>query len=243
MVRATLHRAIRIAQYNGLLTRNVVALSIQPRSTFYEQRTMTRSQAVRFTAASRNSKLESALVLALSLGLRRGEILGLAWSDVKIIDGMAMLDVHQQLVRDSSGLHLTELKTRRSNRALLLSPRIVRLLLQRRNEQVANVAKYSPATGFSDLMFTTSIGSPIDVSTLAKEASTVSTIAGLGHWSLHELRHTCASLLLASGVSIDEVSHHLGHSSVEITSLFYSHSLIESKVRTARAMEKMLMPD
>jgi len=240
MVRATLHRAIRVAQYNGLLTRNVVALSIQPRSSYHEQRSMTRSQAIRFTAAARNTKLESALALALSLGLRRGEILGLAWSDVTITDGMAVLKVHQQLVRDSSGLHLSELKTRRSNRALLLSPRMIGLLLQRREEQLFDAAQCPQVTQDSDLMFTTAIGSPVDMSTLAKEASMISTTAGLGHWSLHELRHTCASLLLASGVSIDEVSHHLGHSSTEITSLFYSHSLIESKVRTARAMEKIL---
>lgn len=135
MVRATLHRAVRIAQYNGLVTRNVVALSIQPRSNYHEQRSMTRSEAIRFNAAAKESRLESALALALSLGLRRGEILGLAWSDVKIIDGRAFLRVHQQLVRDSSGLHLSELKTRRSNRKLLLSPRIVALLLRRREMQ------------------------------------------------------------------------------------------------------------
>ena len=89
-------------------------------------------------------------------------------------------------------------------------------------------------------MFTSEIGTPMDVSTLAKEVAAVAVAAGLGLWSLHELRHTCASLLLASGIPIDEVSHHLGHSSTEITSLFYSHSLIESKIRTAKTMETML---
>ena len=116
MVRATLHRAFRVAQYNGLLTRNVVALSIQPRSAHHEQRSMTREQAIRFASAAKSSKLESALALALSLGLRRGEILGLDWADAKIVDGRVLLHIHQQLVRDSSGLHLSELKTRRSNR-------------------------------------------------------------------------------------------------------------------------------
>jgi len=242
MVRATLHRALRVAQYNGLLNRNVVALSLQPRSDFHEQRSMTRSQAIKFTAAAQNSKLELALVLALSLGLRRGEILGLAWSDVEIVNGMAMLKVHQQLVRDSSGLHLSELKTRRSNRKLLLSPRIVGLLLHHRNEQLAEAAQYPQVTAPPGLVFTTTAGTPIDVSTLTKEVSSVSVNAGLGRWSPHELRHTCASLLLASGVSIDEVSHHLGHSSTAITSLFYSHPLIESKMRTTRAMEQILDP-
>jgi integrase len=178
--------------------------------------------------------------MALSMGLRRGEILGIAWSDVTIIDGAAMLKVHQQLVRDSSGLHLSELKTRRSNRTLLLSPRIVDLLLKRRDEQLADAFRLSPGVEDLGLIFTSATGSPVDMSTLAKEVLMISTSAGLGHWSLHELRHTCASLLLASGVSIDEVSHHLGHSSTEITSLFYSHSQIESKLRIARAMELAL---
>ena len=240
MVRATLHRAVRIAQYNGLVTRNVVALSIQPRSNYHEQRSMTRSEAIRFNAAAKESRLESALALALSLGLRRGEILGLAWSDVKIIDGRAFLRVHQQLVRDSSGLQLSELKTRRSNRKLLLSPRIVALLLRRKEEQRIEATLRSRFGESTNLMFTTVVGTPVDVSTLTKEVAIVSTSAGLGHWSPHELRHTCAALLLSSGIPIDEVSHHLGHSSTEITSLFYSHSLVESKLRTARAMERIL---
>ena len=240
MVRATLHRAVRVAQYNGLLTRNVVALSIQPRSSFHEQRSMTRNQAIMFTAAAKNSKFESAFTLALSLGLRRGEILGLAWSDIKIIDGRTFLRIHQQLVRDSSGLHLSELKTRRSNRKLLLSPRIVGLLLRRHEEQLIEMSHSTHAEQNFDLVFSTAAGSPIDVSVLAKEVSVVSKKAGLGHWSPHELRHTCASLLLSSGIPIDEVSHHLGHSSTEITSLFYSHSLIESKLRTTRTMERIL---
>lgn len=74
MVRAMLHRAVRIAQYNGLLTRNVVSLSIQPRSSYHEQRSMTRSQAIRFTSAAKESRFEAALILTLSLGLRRGEV-------------------------------------------------------------------------------------------------------------------------------------------------------------------------
>ncbi len=197
MVRATLHRALRVAQYNGLLNRNVVALSIQPRSSFHEQRSMTRTQAIRFTIAAQNSKLELALVLALSLGLRRGEILGLAWSDVEIVDGIAMLKIHQQLVRDSSGLHLSELKTRRSNRKLLLSPRIIGLLLHHRDEKLVEAARYPQVAAPSGLVFTTTVGTPIDVSTLTKEVALVSMDAGLGRWSPHELRHTCASLLLA----------------------------------------------
>jgi integrase len=240
MVRAMLHRALRIAQYNGLVTRNVVALSIQPRSSYHEQRSMTRNQAIRFTNAAKESKLEAALVLALALGLRRGEILGLEWSDVKIIDGWAFLKVHQQLVRDSSGLHLSELKTRRSNRKLLLSPRVIGILLRHRERQLIDAALCGSIGQSSDLLFTTTVGTPVDVSTLAKEVALISSGAGLGHWSPHELRHTCASLLLSSGIPIDEVSHHLGHSSSEITSLFYSHSLIESKLRTARSMEEIL---
>jgi integrase len=149
---------------------------------------MTRNQAIRFTTAAQNSKLELALVLALSLGLRRGEILGIAWSDVQIIDGRAMLKVHQQLVRDSSGLHLSELKTRRSNRKLLLSPRIVGIMLRHRNEQLVEEARFPPITALSGLVFTTTAGTPIDVSTLTKEVAAVSMDAGLGRWSPHELR-------------------------------------------------------
>ena len=174
MVRAMLHRAIRVAQYNGLLSRNVVALSIQPRSTYHEQRSMTREQAIRFMSAARASKLESALALALSLGLRRGELLGLAWADARINNGRVMLRIHQQLVRDSSGLHLCELKTRRSNRSLVLSPRIVGLLLQHRSDQLGELASSASIQKDSGLMFTSSIGTPMDVSTLAKEVALVS---------------------------------------------------------------------
>ncbi len=73
--------------------------------------------------------------------------------------------------------------------------------------------------------------------------SAITSKASLGHWSLHELRHTCASLLFAANVPLDAVSDQLGHASIHVTKDVYVHLLPGSREKTAKAMEDLLYRD
>jgi integrase len=92
-------------------------------------------------------------------------------------------------------------------------------------------------TGF---VFTTSIGTPVDPRNLYREFAQICDSAGLGRWHPHELRHSAASLMLASGVKLQVVSEVLGHSSIRMTADVYGHILDPDRQHAALAMSQVL---
>ncbi len=91
-----------------------------------------------------------------------------------------------------------------------------------------------------DLIFTSTIGTPIDPEWFGRTVPKFTKEAGLGHWSIHELRHSCASLLMAMEVPLEVISDQLGHASIRVTSDVYGHLLPRSKAKAAAAMESVL---
>jgi len=244
MARAALRRALRMAEQDGLIVRNVAAIAEGPKMDLREGRTMTPEQARSFLEACKQHRLGAAYSLALTLGLRRGEIIGLKWSDIDFKDGAVTLTIRRQLVRDKTGIHLSDLKTKGSRRTLHLTAPIVELLERhhhlQRDEALVCGETWENA---ENLMFTSTLGTPVDPGDFGKRVSSISSKAGLGHWSIHELRHTCASLLFAADVSLDAVSDQLGHASIHVTKDVYVHLLPGSREKTAKAMEELLFRD
>src|ERR1019366_6578101 len=93
MARATLRRALRISERDGLLSRNVAAIAEGPKLDHRDGRSLTPEQAQVFLEAVVDNRLEAAYVLTLALGLRRGEVLGLTWDDVDHAEGAVVLTV------------------------------------------------------------------------------------------------------------------------------------------------------
>ena len=137
MARATLRRALWVAEQDGILSRNVAAIAEGPKLERREGRTLTPEQARLFLQAATRNRLEVAYMLTLALGLRRGEVLGLAWSDVSATEGAVAITVQRQLIRDKSGVRLGELKTSGSRRVLHLSTPFVEALERHRIRQGA----------------------------------------------------------------------------------------------------------
>ena len=92
----------------------------------------------------------------------------------------------------------------------------------------------------ANLVFTSTIGTPLDSEVFGKSVPRICKAAGLGHWSIHELRHSCASLLLAMGVPLEVVSDTLGHASIRVTMDVYGHLLAPAKMQAADAMRRAL---
>jgi integrase len=141
------------------------------------------------------------------------------------------------------GLLLCELKTAGSSRTLHLSQPIVDALhhhrrVQEQERQTARVWRKS-----ADLIFTSTIGTPLDPGAFGRTVPKFCKEAGLGHWSIHELRHSCASLLLAMGVPLEVVSETLGHASIRVTMDVYGHLLAPARMQAAEAMPKALWLD
>jgi integrase len=244
IMRAVLRKALAQAEREGVLSRNVAALSQPPRLSQPEGRSLSIEQARTLLDTADGDRLEAAYLLLLSYGLRRGELLGLAWAD---FDAVARtLAVRQSVKRRKASdgedgsfpggvverIELSELKTRRSRRVLYLTPGIVAALrahgARQQDERVA-AGSLSMDRG---LIFTSLVGTPIDPDNFAKRFVRLCSDAGLGHWHPHEARHSAASVMLAQGVPLEVVSEVLGHSSIYITKDVYGH-LVEGAKRDA----------
>ena len=209
-----------------------------------EGRSLTPEQARTFLAAVRGHRHEAAYVIALSLGLRRGEILGLSWRDIERAEGTVVIHVRGQLVRDKGGLHLVDLKTVGSKRTLHLSAPLVDVLdRHRRRQEAEEIVGGARWRNEHELIFTSNIGTPLDPEAFGRTVPKICEEAGLGHWSIHELRHSCASLLLAQEVPLEVVAEQLGHASIRVTKDVYGHLMPRSRAKAAEAMRTILYDD
>jgi integrase len=251
IMRAVLRKALGQAEREGLVPRNVAALSQPARLDQKEGRSLTVEQARSLLDTAKGTRLEAAFLILLSYGLRRGELLGLAWADLD--RETRTLAVRQSVkVRTSSrrtdGTYLggatsrvevSELKTRRSRRTLFLTPGIVRALdehaIRQKKERLA-----SPLWVDEGFIFTSTIGTPLDPDNFSKEFRRLSREAGLGEWHPHEARHSAASVMLAQGIPLEVVSEVLGHSSIYITKDVYGHLVEGAKREAAERMAAAL---
>lgn len=241
LARAVLRRALRRAEQEGLVVRNVAAIAEGPRIRRREGRTLTPEQARLLMIAARGDRLEAAYTVALSMGLRRGEVLGLRWRDVALDETPPTVIVQTQLLRTERGLDLVEVKTARSRRRLHLPAPLVDDLRAHRERQTAErLMLGSEWRDEHGLVFTTPLGTPVDPRNFSRAVSQLCVRAGLGHWGTHELRHSCASLLLARGVPLEVVSETLGHSSIRVTKDVYGHLMAPARAQAAEAMQQTL---
>jgi integrase len=242
--RKVLGRALRRAEQEGLVHRNAATLADGPRVPRREGRSLTADQARSLLVAIKGDRLAEGFGLQLTLGLRRGEVLGLRWSDIDLGDAPTV-HVRQQLQRrDGEGLVLVELKTPQSRRDLALTAQMATALRSWRAAQTAE--RLQAGANWHDsggLVFTTPIGTPVDPDNYRHRFSALTTKCGLGHWSTHELRHSAGSLLFAAGVPMKLVSETLGHSSERVTSDIYVHTGDAARAAVADAMTSVLWSD
>lgn len=245
ITRSVLRRALRWAEQEGSVARNVASIAHGVRIDADGGRTLTPEQARALLASLDGHRLEAAFTVALSLGLRLGELLGLAWSDVELDAKPARLTVSRALKRiDGEGLVLQDTKTRSSRRTVHLPTQVAAALKAHRNrqagEQLIAGPGWEPLPLGLDLVFRTPFGTATDPANFRHTCYRVTEAAGLGEWSPHELRHSCASLLIAQNVPLKVVSELLGHSSIRITADVYGHLLEPSKAEAAEAMQSTL---
>jgi integrase len=248
IMRAVLRRALGQAEREGLVSRNVAALSAAPRIRSKQGRTLTIEQAQQLLDATRDHRFGVAVLVALTYGLRRGEVLGLHLStlDWKARTVVVTHGVKRIKARDASSpyrtqLVIAELKTPRSRRTLTLTAELLAALRQHHARQAE--ARIAAGALWRDhgLIFTTEIGTPIDPESFAHTFSRLCKKAGLGHWHPHELRYSGASLMLAQGTPLHVVSEVLGHASITITKDVYGHLVEGDKRSAAESMSRALL--
>lgn len=239
-IRATLRVALGQAVKWGELPRNVAELADSPRIPHHEIRPFSPEEARQFLEAIKGRRLEALYSVALALGLRRGEALGLHWEDVDLEKGT--LSVRFALQRVNGSLQRVEPKSARSRRTIAIPEFGVKALKDHRARQLEERLLAGAKWKETGLVFTTTIGTPLDPDNINRDFKPLLEAAGLRSQRFHDLRHACASLLLVQGVSPRVVMETLGHSQISLTMNTYSHVIPSLQEEAAKSLNSLLAP-
>jgi integrase len=191
-------------------------------------RPLSEAEARTFLDAARESgdRFEPLYVLAITTGLRRGELLGLRWDDADLSEARGTLRVGRALVREGGRYILGETKTKRGRRRVNLTPRTVTALKAHRKRQLEERVRLAGLYEDHGLIFASENGTPLNPENLVKRSfKPLLKRAGLPEIRFHDLRHTCATLLLSRSVHPKMVQELLGHATIAMTLDTYSHYL------------------
>jgi len=209
------------AVVNGLLGRDPTAGVRRPRADSQVMRPWSVDDARSFLSATGDDRLAFAWALLLTRGLRRGELCGLRWSDVDLDGGVVRIN-RTRVVVDGKAADSTP-KTTAGRRTVPLDPHLVALLRTHKARQAAEKLAAGPAYEDSGWLVADELGAPYYPDSISEWFEKAAKAAKLPRIRLHDLRHTAASLMLASGVPVKVVSEMLGHSSPTITLSIYAH--------------------
>ncbi|MER7055269.1 tyrosine-type recombinase/integrase [Streptomyces sp. NPDC000351] len=245
-VHAVLRSALQQAMREELIARNVARIVETPTVTPKEVRPLDGAEARILLKTARAHRLYALWLLLVSTGLRRGEALALTWSDVDLTN--RQLRVRRNVQRIRRELLFGTPKTTRSIRTVSVPLHLVRALTHHREQQERErkVAgkKWQPAPGQPDgLIFTTQTGRVIDPRSLNRMLTILCRDANVRRVRVHDLRHTCASLLLSRGVDARTIMETLGHSTITMTLDTYAHVMDTTLRAAADRMDDALGPD
>lgn len=238
--RSVLIRAIRRAQRDGLVARNVAELMPCPRGARRESRSMTVAQIEQPLRAELSPWWRAYLYAGIMCGLRPGELLGLRWEHVNTIAGIIR-------VRKSVKIHegdghsrpvLEDLKTERSRRTLALPAAVAPMLTALRKDHAAGRLAAGPSYTDHGLVFARADGSPCCPGTVRANFKRICQRAGPGDdWHPHEQRHSFVSILSDAAVDIDQIADAAGHINAAVTRSVYRHVLADKLAIAARVMD------
>lgn len=236
-----LARALKVAYQRGHVRQNVATMLDAPTPAQVEMEPLSVAQAKSVLTAAEGKRNAARWSVALALGLRQGEALGLTWECVDLERGT--IAVRQSLGRiKGEGLVFGPVKSRAGRRVVGIPPRLLAELRAHRTSQATERLAAGSWWEDRDLVFARPDGRPIDPKLDWMEWKALLREADVPDHRLHDARHTAATLLLAQGVATRVVMDILGHSTMSITSR-YQHAVDEMKIDAAARMDSALWGD
>lgn len=236
-MRAVLRAALSKAVAWGYVGRNVAALASPPQVRRHEIRPLDAEQVQAFLTGVQEDRLEALYVVAFTMGLRQGEILGLRWADVDL--EKSELRVVQTLTR-GKGARFGEPKSERSRRTLHMPDITGAALRSHRTRQKEERLRVGQEWQDHGLIFVGRFGRPLDGCNLTRDFQAHLQRLGLPRQRFHDARHACASLLLSMNVPARVVMEILGHSQISLTMNTYSHVVPALQKEAAQQMDRLL---
>jgi integrase len=237
-IHAVLHKALVQALRWNMIPRNATDAVKAPRPAPEEMHPLSPVEARKLIEAVRGDKLEALYVLAVHTGMRQGELLALKWEDIDLIE--EVIRIRHTLVRSGGRISIGEPKTKGSRRTVHLTDAAAEALKTHLEQQLEDIERLGDLYRDHGLVFTSQVGTLINPSNLRRRSfAPLLERAGLPQIRFHDLRHTCATLLLSRNVHPKYVQELLGHATVAITLDTYSHVIPGMGNHTARAMEDL----
>ena len=219
--------ALKLAVEQRLIARNPADGCALPKAERKEMQTLPVEQLTSFLREAKDSGVFALYYIDLTTGLRRGELLGLKWSDIDLEKGD--LRVQRQIGRINGKIIEMPLKTKNAYRTLPLSADAIDVLMQQRRK-----------TGNSEWVFPSPTGGPMSPDSVLHMLHRVLKRAGLPKVRFHDLRHTFATMALQNGVDVKTVSSVLGHYSAGFTLDTYAHVTTDAQLKAAQTMGSIL---
>ena len=231
-----LDKALREAEKNGLIAKNVCRVQTPPKIVKKEFAILSPDQIKLVMERLRGRTLYPIVVTALFTGLRRGELLALRWANVSLDGGkLKVVEALEQLADGS--MNLKQPKTKAGRREVTLPDVVIETLREHRRQQLELRLQLGLGRMPEDAMvFPVLDGSPRSLRAVSKEWEIFAAATGIRAVTLHGLRHTHASQLIHEGVDIVTISKRLGHSSPAITLGVYAHLFQTSDAKAAAAI-------
>ena len=246
---AIIHSALKYAVKTDMLVQNVADKVDRPKKNSFQPVFLSAEEMQKMFEALRGTKLELPVLVAAFYGFRRGEVLGLRWDaidferntiTIRHIVTNAKIDGKCEIVCADRA------KTKSSLRSLPLVSNIREKLLALREQQKENrrVCGNCYSKKYDGYVFVDAMGNIFNPRSVTANFSKLLEQNGLRHIRFHDLRHSCASLLLANDVPLKQIQEWLGHSDIGTTANIYSHLGYKSKITSANVMDNLLtLPD
>ena len=238
---AVVRKALQYAVKNGMVNENVADRVDRPKKGKYLAAFYSKEELAALFDATKDDPISVVIQLAAYYGLRRSEVLGIRWSAIDFQKGTLSINhkVTEGIVDGKVRLYTEDkLKTKSSFRTLPLIPP-VRVLLEEqraRQQRYRKLFKKSYCTDYLDYVCTDEMGKLFRPNYITDHFKLLLKQHGLRHIRFHDLRHSCASLLLSQGIPMKQIQEWLGHSTFATTADIYSHLDFNSKLESADAI-------
>jgi len=234
-----LHSALDFAVRMELIPRNVADLVKPPKMGKFEPRVYNEEEIITLLSTAKGSDMEIPVFLSVLMGLRKGEALGLRWSDVDFEN--RRLSIKNNVVETSKGVHFSNTKTKSSERTLDTPDSLVILLKKQKKAQAEEKLKLGNQYVDKDLVYCKADGSPYAPKAFRAKFKRFLRLNGLPELRFHDLRHSNATLMLKYGVNPKVAAQRLGHANISTTLNTYSHVIDNMQREAADKIEQGIM--
>lgn len=240
---ANIHKALKFALRHKLITQNPMECVERPKAQKFSGSFYTANELEQLFRAAQGDPMEFPILMAAFYGLRRSEIVGLRWQSIDFENNTISIDhtvVQYRVDGEQKVVGKDRTKNQSSCRTMPLVPQFRELLLRMKSEQEENRKLCGNCYTESDYIFVNGMGQSYTPTYVTQRFKKLLNKHGLRLIRFHDLRHSCASLLLKNGVHMKDIQDWLGHSDYSTTANIYAHLDTGTKKISAETMSQVL---